>query len=49
MTTRFATPWAHFECIYQWTSLYKREQKDLANLRELTNCVSIIFSGEGKR
>lgn len=32
-------PWAHYDFIYRWTNLYKKEQKCLANIRYLTNLV----------
>lgn len=39
---RFATPWAHFEFFYQWTKLYKKEKKCLADVRQITDNVSFI-------
>lgn len=35
--------WTHLDCIYRWTDLYKKEQKHLENLFNLTNEVKILW------
>ncbi|XP_055321750.1 cytochrome P450 4c3-like [Sitodiplosis mosellana] len=34
---RAAMPWAHFDYIYQWTDLYKQQQKRMPDVRYLIN------------
>ncbi|XP_055297855.1 cytochrome P450 4C1-like [Sitodiplosis mosellana] len=36
---RLTMPWIHLDFFYRWTSLYKEQQKHLANIRYLTNLV----------
>lgn len=34
--------WTHLDFVYRWTDLYKKEQKHLENLFNLTNEVMIV-------